>query len=339
MTTMKNILMTGCIAWIVFGCKIPSEKIKVSETSQQTDVTNIDPSGDYVSDGYEKRKEGYDWVAVSVRHTSDSSIHVAVRSRADKKKPTCTFDADAVAANDTTYKASVEGKNILFVFTNDNIVISTENEEDKYLLNYYCSGGGSLADSYKKIHEPLDEKQLDPTVFGKTLSLQDIGFEVKTTGRGSIQQLSIQPYGLKKDNREITMEVIGVVTNAEIEDMNSDGFPELLIYTTSAGSGSYGDVIGFSVNNGKSISRITFPGISENPKASKGYRGHDEFALLENTLVQRFRTYNTEDTNSNPTGVIRQIHYKLVDGEASRKFVVSKIIEYPAEPASLNRGK
>jgi len=127
------------------------------------------------------------------------------------------------------------------------------------------------------------------------------------------------------------MEIDGSVTNAEIEDLNSDGFPEVLIYTTSAGSGSYGNVIGYSVNNGKSISQIYFPGIADNPKANKGYMGHDEFAIVETTLVQRFQLYNPGDPNSSPTGNIRQIQYKLRDGEASRKFVIDKIVEYPAK--------
>ena len=75
-----------------------------------------------------------------------------------------------------------------------------------------------------------------------------------------------------------------------------------MFYTTSAGSGSYGNVIGYSVNAGKSISEIYFPPIAENPKANKGYMGHDEFAIVETSLVQRFKIYKEGDTNSKPTG-------------------------------------
>ena len=152
------------------------------------------------------------------------------------------------------------------------------------MLNYYCSGGGSLADTYEKISEPLDEKQIDLSVFNKNLSLQNINFNVRATGKGSIQELTIQPYGLKTDQKKVILKIDGSVTNAEIEDLNSDGFPEILVYTTSAGSGSYGNVIGYSVNNGKSMSQIYFPPISENPKANKGYMGNDEFAIVEFTL-------------------------------------------------------
>lgn len=165
-------------------------------------------------------------------------------------------------------------------------------------------------------------------VFQKTLTLQNITFALSATGEGSISELTIQPKGLEIDNQNITVELDGQVVDAEIEDLNSDGFPEILIYTTSAGSGSYGNVIGYSVNNGKSISEIYFPEISENKEASSGYMGHDEFAIIETTLARRFPVYKDGDTNNNPTGGTRQIDYKLKDGEASRQFVIAKISEY-----------
>ena len=176
------------------------------------------------------------------------------------------------------------------------------------------------------IEKPIQEEQ--KIIFQKTLTLQNITFDLSNTGEGSISQLTIKPKGLEIDNEKITLELEGQVTNAEIEDLNSDGFPEILIYTISAGSGSYGNVIGYSVNNGKSISQIYFPEISENNEAGSGYMGHDEFAIIETTLARRFPMYKDGDTNNNPTGGTRQIEYKLKDGEASRLFVIDKISKY-----------
>ncbi|MGB5191200.1 MAG: hypothetical protein WBN54_14170, partial [Robiginitalea sp.] len=59
-----------------------------------------------------------------------------------------------------------------------------------------------------------------------------------------------------------------------------------------------------------------------------GYMGHDEFAVVETSLVRRFPVYKSGDSNSNPTGGTRQIQYKLQDGEASRLFVIDNISEY-----------
>lgn len=165
------------------------------------------------------------------------------------------------------------------------------------------------------------------TNYSKNLELQGFRFDVKTTGEGPIQLLTIQPYGLKIDSTKINLEIDGFVTNVEIADLNADGYPELLIYKVSSDSSKYGNVIGYSVNEGKSISAIYFPSIAENPKANKGYMGHDEFAIGELALLHRFKIYNAGD-NNRPTGKTRQIQYKLKDGEASRQFVVDKILDY-----------
>ena len=161
------------------------------------------------------------------------------------------------------------------------------------------------------------------------LTQKEISFYITTSGHGSIRQLFIQPSGLIESNDKILEEIDGLVISAELGDLNSDGFPELIIFTQSAGSGSYGNVIGYSVNNGKSLSRISFPDISENPEANSGYMGHDEFLIYESTLFQKFPVYKKGDSNINPTGGFRQIQYELTEGEASRKFVIDKILDFP----------
>ena len=199
-------------------------------------------------------------------------------------------------------------------------VIACKNEQGKINKEQIENNVASI------IENPTQETQ--KIIFQKTLTLQNITFDIINTGEGSISELTIQPKGLEIDNQKITIELDGQVVNAEIEDLNLDGFPEILLYTISAGSGSYGNVIGYSVNNGKSISQIYFPDLFDNKEASSGYMGHDEFAIIETTLVRRFPVYKDGDTNNNPTGGFRQIGYKLKDGEASRSFVIDKISEY-----------
>jgi hypothetical protein len=178
-------------------------------------------------------------------------------------------------------------------------------------------------EEHSGMENPIQEEP--KSGFQKSLTSQNITFDIKTTGEGSIRQLSIQPKGLEIANQDITLEIEGEVVDAEITDLNSDGSPEILIYTVSAGSGSYGNVVGYSVNNGKSLSQIYFPEISGNKEASAGYMGHDEFAVVGTSLVRRFPVYRANDSNSNPTGGTRQIHYRLEDGEASRLFAIEKI--------------
>ena len=153
----------------------------------------------------------------------------------------------------------------------------------------------------------------------------NISFKINTKG----DSLIIQPSGLSISNETLYHNITGyTVVNAEIGDLNIDSYPELFVYLTSDGSGSYGKLIGYSVNNGKSVSQVYLPDISENDEVSKGYMGHDEMAIVENTFCQRFPIYKEGDSNANPTGGIRQIQYKLVDGESSRILKIDKVINF-----------
>jgi hypothetical protein len=56
--------------------------------------------------------------------------------------------------------------------------------------------------------------------------------------------------------------------------------------------------------------------------------GHDAYAVGEGVLLHRFPIYRDGDTNANPTGGIRQVQYKLVQGEAGWILKVDREIEY-----------
>jgi len=216
-----------------------------------------------------------------------------------------------------------EGKNVIITIARDSISIATENPADEGALYFFCSGGATVAGTYYKIDEPLDEAQIDKTIFSKVLRLQDIGFNITTKPKGGQEELEIYPFGLSLDNQTVTQLIDGSVTDAEVEDLNSDGLPEVLIYIQS-GENKKGTVIGCSVNNGKSMSLVYFPPVSENAEINKGYNGHDEFSIVETTLSQRFPLFE----NGTETGTIRQVNYKLTEGEASRKFVVTSVYEF-----------
>ena len=164
--------------------------------------------------------------------------------------------------------------------------------------------------------------------FDKVLSLEGISFHVSTPNNSSINQLTIVPSGLEIVNSPIRQEIDGTVTGAEIADLNADGSPEIYIYVTSAGSGSYGQLVAYSANNKKSLSEVYLPPLTDDKKNSQGYMGHDEFAVVENTLIRRFPVYRDEDSNANPTGGTRQLQYKLVPGEATWLLKLDKSISY-----------
>jgi len=166
------------------------------------------------------------------------------------------------------------------------------------------------------------------TGFDRTLELQGISFHVTCANDSSLPTLRIVPAGLAIDNAPITRKVDGTVIGAEVADLNADGSPEIYIYVQSAGSGSYGSLVAYSANKRKSLTEIYLPPVSENPKLSKGYMGHDQFTVVANRLVQRFPVYRPGDSNAKPTGGTRQVRYQLTPGEASWVLRIDKIVEY-----------
>jgi uncharacterized protein len=166
--------------------------------------------------------------------------------------------------------------------------------------------------------------------FEATLSLQGIRFRVTATNAGSLNTLSIHPAGLELDNSPWSGEIDGAVTAAEVADLNGDGSPEIYVYVTSAGSGSYGSLVAHSSNRRKSLSPIHLPPVTDDPRASRGYMGHDRFEVVGQVLRRRFPVYRSGDVNAKPTGGVRELSYRLVAGEAGWILKLERVVDRPA---------
>ncbi len=277
-------------------------------------------AGNYVTTSYHQRGAGYDWVGVRVLATSDSTAHIAVRSRADLKKTTCFLNIDTRLMNDSTLQGSYNGATLLFHFKEKELNISAADDSIVWALSFPCSGGAALnSDSYFKIDEELDPKQVDQTVFFKFIPYGEFNFYVSVKG----DEVTIETLGFET-NEPIKFSLSGqLVNDADAGDLNGDGFPEIVIYTTLPDSPQM-SLIGYSPNKGKSFSSFNYRPFTDDPELRKGFRGGNEFALMEGVLSQRFPLYNQVGEQ---TGT-RQIQYKLVEGEAMRQLVVDKVIEY-----------
>lgn len=103
------------MAILMIGCT-PSSK-----TSDSTKSPKQGPKpellskyyGSYADDSYSKRNEGYDWVGVTISALNDSSANIAVRSRTDIKKPTCTYDGIGLFHGSDSLISTFDGKNCI----------------------------------------------------------------------------------------------------------------------------------------------------------------------------------------------------------------------------------
>ena len=72
--------------------------------------------------------------------------------------------------------------------------------------------------------------------------MQGISFQV---------QLTITTSGAKPPIKPIQQTVNGQVVGAKVADLNSNGLPEIDVFVQGAGSGSYGELVGYAVIAGE----------------------------------------------------------------------------------------
>lgn len=108
----------------------------------------------------------------------------------------------------------------------------------------------------------------------------------------------------------------GTVTEASVGDLNRDGYPEVYVFITSAGSGSYGSVIAYASNRNQSMTPITMRGLPKDATALAGYLGHDRYELRDDVLLRSFPVYLPGNSNADPQGGRQTLRYRLHAGEA-----------------------
>jgi hypothetical protein len=171
------------------------------------------------------------------------------------------------------------------------------------------------------------ESEVEPTEasFAQVLEWQGVTFSVVSPNAATSNTVTVSTAGLEIDNSAWSQQVDGIVTGAEVADLNVDGSSEIYVYVKSTGADAKGSVVAYVANNRKSLSSAFMAPLSDAPGATDGYRGQDEFAVLEGVLGRRFPIH---DESGAPTGRIRQLQYVLVAGEAGWILKFDKTLDF-----------
>lgn len=164
-----------------------------------------------------------------------------------------------------------------------------------------------------------------------TMRVGKAGYRVFCTNKNPEKNnLSITPVGFESGSREVTLELKGRILATESDDLNNDGFPDLVLYVYSSDVNGYGKVFGVYSDKNQGIRPIIFPDIMDDVKLSAGYKGHDEYSLVEGNLMRRFPVYQKVDSvNTAPNGMMRQIQYRVVPTDQEGfKFKVLRSFEF-----------
>jgi len=177
-----------------------------------------------------------------------------------------------------------------------------------------------------------NEKENDQEVTADTGSENQSINEIKTSTdktfrviedktSASLSNLTIEPRGFPNTQEVFKIEDSDPLSGMFALDLNKDGFDELYLITTAAGSGSYSGIMGFASNSDQSVTPIYVPEMTENDLAAGGdyfgYMGHDSIYVANEQLYRKFPVYKEGDENCCPTGGNKTLGYSLKAGEAS----------------------
>jgi len=162
-------------------------------------------------------------------------------------------------------------------------------------------------------------------VYSQTFTHKRQSYAVEVASGVARSTVTITPKGLTLSNKPVKKEMDGLFTRAEMADLDADGEPEIYVFVKSAETGDYASAFAAASDQGRRIVEVPVPDLAADAKNSDGYRGADEFAIVENVLARRFPLH---DASGEPTGTMRQLQYKLVKGAAGPELKLDHVAEF-----------
>jgi hypothetical protein len=151
-----------------------------------------------------------------------------------------------------------------------------------------------------------------------TMKIGKYGYKVNCRNKEiKSNSLSIRPLGFESPaNETMNMPVLGRVSAAMVDDLNSDGLADLVLFIYTDSAALHGTVYALVSDGDKSIIPTGLPDPALDGKINTGYRGHDVFSMLEGTVLHRFPIFKPGDKDDAPTGGTRTVQYSLSKGES-----------------------
>ncbi len=162
-----------------------------------------------------------------------------------------------------------------------------------------------------------------------TMKIGKAGYKVSCRNRSIKEnQLQIRPIGFDADVKEMNFPIAGRLASTMVDDLNGDGWPDLMLFIYTDSSAQHGMAFALVSEGNKSVSPVRLGDAAMDGKINKGYKGGDEYSMMEGTLLLKFPIYKDGDAADKPTGGHRVVMYKLArSGEAGYKFDIIRTYE------------
>lgn len=171
------------------------------------------------------------------------------------------------------------------------------------------------------VYQPLTPHRSAHFQYTKSLRFNVYTFSITAADSGRVRTVQIKAYRGELLLTNFRVRVDGAVVGAEVADLDKNRFPELYIYSTSDGSGSFGRVYAWQFMPERKAD-ITTPNWLR--PTSNGYMGHDSLWVESTILCRKYPMYQSSDANAEPSGGDRMIRYKLKSAGAGFALVEEK---------------
>lgn len=162
-----------------------------------------------------------------------------------------------------------------------------------------------------------------------TMKVGKSGFKVSCRNTAiASNQMSIRPLGFESPaNESMNFPVRGRISAVAVDDFNNDGLADLILFIYSDSNAIHGTALALVSDGTKSILPCALPDPTMDGKINSGYKGHDQFTLMEGTLLLKFPIFKPEDKET-PTGGNRVIQYTVGRNETGGyKFIIQRTFD------------
>ena len=156
-----------------------------------------------------------------------------------------------------------------------------------------------------------------------TMKIAGAGYKVSCRNKSiNDNQLQIHPIGFDTEVHDLNFPFKGRVSGCMVDDLNADGWPDLVLFIYTDSAAQHGTVYALiSDGNKLAMPLCILPDAVTNIKINKGYKGGDQFSMLEGKLLQKFPIYKDGDEKNKPTGGHRMVMYNLGKNEGHYTFI------------------
>lgn len=173
---------------------------------------------------------------------------------------------------------------------------------------------------YQNSSDQKDQKKNKKALkYDSTLKVGKIGYDLFClNNKNDINYLKLKLVGFKTDNNpnktqlQLELPIKGKVLYSEIDDVDNDGNPDLLIFI-QPNQTNYVSVLAIRSVDNENIEPIDFPDILDDKRLREFYKGNDSYSLLEGTLIRSFPII-TDTVSPTPQIKYMKIIYRVVPG-------------------------